>query len=113
MDEPENEPNPDLYENELDTTPTKNINILSVELGDVIMIHAHRNTNIDQQTYYVYYIDDLKLKLLNTSNRQLLQLNIDGYVADESITSIDLLSRSEMPGFACGSARRTAAGAAI
>jgi hypothetical protein len=100
MDEPENEPNPDLYENELDTTPTKNINILSVELGDVIMIHAHRNTNIDQQTYYVYYIDDLKLNLLNTSNRQLLQLNIDGYVADESITSIDLLSRSEMPGFA-------------
>ena len=77
-----------------------NIDILSIELGDVVMIHAHRNINVDQQTYYVFYVDDLKLKLLNTSNHQLLQLNIDGYVADESITSIDLLSRSEVPGFA-------------
>jgi hypothetical protein len=99
MNEPE--PNSDLYETEPENpTPTKNIDILSVEIGDVIMIHAHRNTNVDQQTYYVYYIDDLKLKLLNTSNHQLLQLNIDGYVADESITAIDLLSRSEVPGFA-------------
>ena len=77
-----------------------NVEIKSIELGDVILIHAHRNTNIDQQSYYVFYIDDSKLKLLNTSNHQLLQLNIDGYVADESITSIDLLSRSEVPGFA-------------
>lgn len=76
------------------------IDILSVELGDVILIHATRNTNIDQQSYYVYYIDDLKLKLLNTTTHQLLQLNIDGYVADESITSIDLLSRSDVVGFA-------------
>jgi hypothetical protein len=81
-------------------TLSVDLNIESIELGDVILIHAHRNTNIDQQTYYVYYIDELKLKLLNTSNHQLLQLSIDGYVADESITSIDLLSRSEVPGFA-------------
>jgi len=94
----------DLYEQNspksTNSSSQRNIDILAVELGDVIMIHAHRNTNVDQQTYYVYYIDDLKLKLLNTSNHQLLQLNIDGYVADESITSIDLLSRSEVPGFA-------------
>ena len=82
------------------SSPKSNIDILSVELGDVIKIHAYSNTNIDQQTYYVYYIDDLKLKLLNTSNHQLLQLRIDGYVADESITAIDLLSRSEVAGFA-------------
>ena len=93
----------ELMENEnTESTPSlkSNIEIKSLELGDVILIHAHRNTNIDQQTYYVFYIDELKLKLLNTSNHQLLQLNIDGYVADESITSIDLLSRSEVPGFA-------------
>ena len=78
----------------------KNIEIQTIELGDVILIHASRNTNVDQQIYYVYYIDDNKVKLLNTSTKQLLQLNIDGYVADESITSIDLLSRSEVAGFA-------------
>ena len=43
-----------------------NIEIQSLELGDVILLHAHRNTNVDQNTYYVYYIDSLKLKLLNT-----------------------------------------------
>ena len=26
----------------------------SLELGDCILIHAPRNANIDQQTYYVY-----------------------------------------------------------
>ena len=83
-------------------TPSLSSNILieSVELGDVIMIHAPRNAAIDQQTYYVYYVDNQKLKLLNTSTHQLLKLNIDGYVADESITTIDLLSRSEFAGFA-------------
>ena len=98
----------DLNENIENKTPDSyqyktlsiDINIESIELGDVILIHADRNQNIDKQTYYVYYIDEIKLKLLNTSNHQLLQLNIDGYVADESITSIDLLSRSEVPGFA-------------
>ena len=95
--------NPVSLERDVDENPPslkRDVVINSLELGDVIMIHAYRNTNIDQQTYYVYYIDELKLKLLNTSNHQLLLLNIDGYVADESITSIDLLSRSEVPGFA-------------
>jgi len=81
-------------------TLSKDIEISSIELGDVILIHADRNQNVNNQTYYVYYIDEIKLKLLNTSSHQLLQLNIDGYIADESITSIDLLSRSEVPGFA-------------
>ena len=95
MNEPE-----ELIESPASLSLKPNIEIQSLELGDVILIHAHRNANVDQQTYYVYYIDDQKLKLLNTSNHQLLQLNIDGYVADESITAIDLLSRSEVAGFA-------------
>jgi len=105
MNDPEEPIQEIIYETGRNITPTtpsfkSNIDILSVELGDVILIHAGRNANVDQQTYYVYYIDNLKLKLLNTSNHQLLQLRIDGYVADESITSIDLLSRSEVAGFA-------------
>ena len=97
--------NPDDEENMTESSQSplsikSNIDILSVELGDVILIHAPRNANIDQQSYYIFYLDDLKLKLLNTSTHQLLQLNVDGYVADESIVSIDLLSRSEVSGFA-------------
>lgn len=83
------------------TTPkSASVHLDSLELGDVIMIHAPRNANVDKQTYYVFYIDELKLKLLNVSTHQLLKLNIDGYVADESIESIDLLSRSDVVGFA-------------
>jgi hypothetical protein len=104
MNESTNEldPNAEIEYNDDDKSPRTlsiDVEIRSLELGDVILIHGNRNTNIDQQTYYVYYIDELKLKLLNTSNHQLLRLNIDGYVADESITQIDLLSRSEVPGF--------------
>lgn len=98
--EPENSINQDNQEESSSLSIKSNIDILSVELGDVILIHAPRNTNIDQQSYYIYYLDDLKMNLLNTSTHQLLQLNIDGYVADESITQIDLLSRSEVDGFA-------------
>ena len=79
---------------------SKSIEMLeSLELGDVIMIHSPSNPAIDAQTYYVYYIDTIKLKLLNTSTHQILKLNIDGYVADETIVAVDLLSRSEVAGF--------------
>ena len=33
------------------SSPVKNVEILSIELGDIILIHAYRNTNVDQQTY--------------------------------------------------------------
>lgn len=76
------------------------INIKTLELGDVIRLKAPSNGAIHNQTYYIFYIDDQKLKLLNTSNHQLLKLRVDGYVADESIVSVDLLSRSPIPGYA-------------
>lgn len=76
------------------------VDIQTLELGDVIQIHAPTNGAVNKETYYIYYIDSQKLKLLNTSNNQMLKLRTDGYVADESITSIDLLSRSPFPGYA-------------
>ena len=106
MNEPEQEAEESIIKNtslDKESSPLSlksDIDILSVELGDVILIHAPRNANIDQQSYYIFYLDNLKLKLLNTSTHQLLKLNIDGYVSDESITQIDLLSRSEVAGFA-------------
>ena len=91
-------------QNEINLSPiniaSPNILLDGVVLGDVIRIHAPRNKAIDEQTYYVYYVDELKLKLLNTTTNQLLKLSIDGYVADESIDRVDLLSRSDAVGFA-------------
>jgi hypothetical protein len=92
----------------IDETPQKDelnsasppIPLKSVELGDIIQIQAPRNREIHEQIYYVFYADEHRLKLLNTSNRQLLSLAIESYVADESITGIALLSRSKERGFA-------------
>jgi hypothetical protein len=98
--EPSSDNIPSLSSNE-HSSSQKSVEMLeSLELGDVIMIHAPSNPAIDGQAYYVYYIDHVKLKLLNTSTHQLLKLNIDGYVADESIVAVDLLSRSDVAGFA-------------
>ena len=92
----------------IDETPQKDelnsasssIQIKSVELGDIIQIHAPKNREINDQIYYVFYVDEQRIKLLNTSNRQLLSLAIESYIADESITGISLLSRSKEKGFA-------------
>ena len=86
--------------NQRESTPSPSISIKSIELGDIIQIHAPQNREIDTQIYYVFYVDEEKLKLLNTSNRQLLSLKIKSYIADESIVSVDLLSRSQEKGFA-------------
>ena len=64
MNEPDQEN--ELESQEVIESPqsvSKDVDIKSIEIGDVILIHANRNTNIDQQTYYVYYVDELKLKL--------------------------------------------------
>ena len=85
----------------MDQEKDKSENMLhSVELGDVIQIEAPQNREIHEQFYYVFYADEARLKLLNTSNQQLLSLSIESYVADESITGIRIVSRSEEKGFA-------------
>lgn len=82
-------------------SPTNSLNGLSeVLLGDVIQLMAPQNPAIDKQIYYVFYINDQKLKLLNTSSHQLLKLNIADSIADKTIIGVELLSRSELLGFA-------------
>ena len=84
----------------MSATPTSLNGMSEVMLGDVIQLIAPQNPAIDKQTYYVFYVNDQKLKLLNTSNRQLLKLNIADTIADKTIIGVELLSRSELLGFA-------------
>jgi hypothetical protein len=76
---------------------------LELQLGDIIQIISPTNLELNENTYYIYYIDEEKIKLVNLSNKQLEQLNVDKETksfTDESITEIYLLSRSEEPGYA-------------
>ena len=82
-------------------TPTTNEN-LELELGDIIEIIAPTNPEIHEVSYFVHYIDDEFIKLINISNREHKNLYIteSGDLSDESIQHVNLLSRSEEPGFA-------------
>ena len=74
----------------------------SLELGDVIETIAPTNEAFHNQTFFIVYIDADKIHLINISNYQLEKLTVDdeGTITDESITEINLLSRSEDKGFA-------------
>ena len=74
---------------------------IELQLGDIIEIYAPKNTSLHQNIYFIEYIDDTKIDLINTITVQKATLHIqDGYLRDESIISILLLSRAEEPGYA-------------
>jgi len=75
---------------------------LELELGDIIEIVAPSNFNIHENTFFISYIDEDKMKLINVSTTDFIQLNFNGSggLTDESITAINLLSRSDVEGYA-------------
>jgi len=88
----------DETDNRLDKITNASINI---ELSDIIKILAPSNPAIHEQTYIISYIDQDNIKLVNiaTFNEQILNLT-DGQLSDESILEIQLLSRSDVKGYA-------------
>jgi hypothetical protein len=73
----------------------------TLELGDIIEIVAPTNDILNNQTFYIQFINIQKVDLINVASFQLEHLTIDqGLVTDESITEINLLSRSEEKGYA-------------
>lgn len=72
-----------------------------LELGDIIQIFAPSNDSINEETFYISYIDESKIKIINIATYQLdvLDLNASGFITDESIQQISLLSRADEPGY--------------
>jgi len=77
-------------------------NKIILELGDIIQITAPSNSLIHEETFFIIYLDDQKIKLANVSTFHPYTLNLDedGKISDESIKEIALLSRSEEKGYA-------------
>ena len=73
-----------------------------LKLGDVIQIQSPTNTDIHEQTFFIDYINETRIQLINVATISLLQLNMDenGYITDESIVSIYLLHRNNKEGYA-------------
>ena len=80
---------------------TQNDKSFHLELGDIIQLFAPLNDSINEETFYISYIDNTKIKIINVATYQLEVLNINssGFISDESIQQINLLSRAEEQGF--------------
>jgi hypothetical protein len=77
-------------------------NSIYLQLGDIIQIDAPSNLNINQHNYLIDFIDSKKIKIIDEVSGDTIQLNINdnGNLSDESITSISILNRDEKQGYA-------------
>ena len=77
-------------------------NELFLELGDIIQIQAPSNSIINNRIYFIDYIDQKIIYLIDDTSLEKISFNIDdkGKLSDESIESITILSRSDEKGYA-------------
>ena len=70
-------------------------------LGDVIKIYAPQNEILNEQSYFIKYIDDRKIALVNieTSSNEVLHVDENGVIDDVTISEIELLYRQKEIGF--------------
>jgi len=76
--------------------------IIGLQLGDVIKIIDPINQILNDQTFFIDYIDLTKIKLINieTLIKTELRIQPDKKIGDGTITSIILLNRNKNPGYA-------------
>ena len=74
---------------------------LFIELGAFIKIKAPSNSELNDKTYFIQYLDDSQVDLLNvdTLEKKILTLT-DGDLDDKSIEEFEILSRPEQEGYA-------------
>ena len=77
-------------------------NNITLELGDIIQIHSPTNPELHDETFFIFYLDETRIKITNISTflPHTLKLDEDGHITDESIRNIYLLNRSEERGYA-------------
>jgi len=91
-----------IYIMDIETKESEENHKILLKLDDIIEIDAPTNTDINEQTFIIEYIDQSIIVLLNVSSLKHVQLNINssGHITDESIHTIYLLNRSEEEGYA-------------
>jgi len=82
--------------------PSEEPQYIGLELGDVIDIFAPLNEVLHKKRFYIDYIDEDKIILINIQTFKRDQINIDsnGVIDNNSITSIELVSRDDRKGYA-------------
>ena len=73
---------------------------VQLELGDIIEINAPRNPQLHEGNFFIDYIDSNKLKLINIKTEEDLLLTLTrNSFEDESIQTVNILSRSDEKGY--------------
>ncbi len=74
---------------------------ISLKLGDIIEIVSPSNSKFHQKTFFIDYIDDHAIEILDvtTGFKHSLTMYETGQLTDESITQIILLSRAPEEGY--------------
>ena len=86
----------------LEEVSVSKVQKVTLELGDVIEIRAPSNPELNEQSFYIIYLDEHAIKMTNLSTfvPHTLKVGSDGQITDESISAIYLLSRSDVRGYA-------------
>lgn len=88
---------------QIEPSENENTNRIDLEYGDIIQIISPSNDALHEMNFFINYIDEKKVKLVNIISRDYVELNIrenTGGFIDESILKVYLLDRSEEPGYA-------------
>jgi hypothetical protein len=79
-------------------SPTSNI---SLQLGDIIKLIAPGNTDIDNKVFFIQYLDNKIIKLIDTESTEMYLLGLtEGSIDDKSIESMEILSHPTEKGYA-------------
>jgi len=74
---------------------------LFLELGDIVKLNAPANSDINEHTFYINYIDSSDISLIDDTTFAQLNLSLtNGEINDKSIESIEILSREQNKGYA-------------
>jgi hypothetical protein len=85
-----------------ETSPESDESI-KLKLGDIIEIIAPTNPLLHQSHFFIQYINESRIQIINVATLEETQLTIykeTGTFTDESITEILLVNRSPVPGYA-------------
>ena len=78
---------------------SKEETILKLQLGDIIKLDAPNNSEINDKIYFINYISNSKIELLNEDKTLTLSIDENGNFLEESIENILLLYRQESPSY--------------
>jgi len=83
-------------------TPESSDSSVTLEFGDIIEIIAPTNPDIHEMVALITYIDQEKIRLVDVATYQHYKISIteEGTLSDESITQVNLFSRSDEKGYA-------------